>query len=259
MLVLALGSAWIGHASATEVDAEYRIGPTDVLEVIVYGQPGIGGTLVVSSGGTINFAIPCGPVPVADHTVSEAEDLIEAALRPDCFVDPQVSVRIAEFRSRRVEVLGAIAKPGLYFLEGETTVRSVIAKAGGVQLEHSAGRVVVTREGGERTSMTFEELEGEAGLLPLRSGDVVAVEEGLFVFVTGEVDKPGAVVFTSGLTVTEALARAGDASPVANLGGAYVLRGTEKIALNLRRIRRGKAADFLMEPGDKLFVPESPL
>jgi hypothetical protein len=38
-----------------------------------------------------------------------------------------------------------------------------------------------------------------------------------------------------------------------------VLRGTDKIALNLRKIRRGKAADFLMEPGDKLFVPESPL
>jgi polysaccharide export outer membrane protein len=259
MLVLALGSAWIGLASAAEADAEYRIGPTDVLEVILYGQPGIGGTVVVSSSGEVSFAIPCGPVQVAGRTPSEAEAAIEAALRPDCFVDPQVSVRVAEYRSRRVEVLGAIAKPGLYFLEGETTLRSVIAMAGGVQVEKSAGQVVITRNGVQRATMTFDEMEGDAGMLMLEPGDVVAVQEGLFVFVTGEVDKPGAVVFTTGLTVTEALARAGDASPVANLGGAYVLRGTDKIALNLRKIRRGKAADFLMEPGDKLFVPESPL
>ncbi len=259
MWVQALGSTWIGLASAAEVDAEYRIGPTDVLEVILYGQPGIGGTVVVSSSGEVSFAIPCGPVTVAGRTPAEAEAAIEEALRPDCFVDPQVAVRVAEYRSRRVEVLGAIAKPGLYYLEGETTLRSVIALAGGVQVEKSAGQVVITRGGVQRASMTFDELEGDAGMLMLVSGDVVAVQEGLFVFVTGEVDKPGAVVFTTGLPVTEALARAGDASPVANLGGAYVLRGTEKIALNLRRIRRGKAADFLMEPGDKLFVPESPL
>jgi polysaccharide export outer membrane protein len=258
MLLIAMSSV-LGGASAAEIEEEYRIGPTDVLDVVVYGQDKLSGPVVVGSAGTITFAIPCGPVPVSGMTVSEAEESIEHVLRPDCFVDPQVSVRVAEYRSRRVEVLGAIAKPGLYYLEGETTLRYVIAEAGGVQIEKSAGRIVISRPDGERVSMTFDELEGDLGLLALNKGDVISVEEGLFVYVTGEVDEPGAIVFTSGLTVTEALARAGDASAVARLSGAYVLRGTDKIAVNLRRIRRGKSADMLMEPGDKLFVPESPI
>jgi polysaccharide export outer membrane protein len=119
--------------------------------------------------------------------------------------------------------------------------------------------VVVTRPNGDRFQVPLDEIEGEPGRLLLGRGDVVSIDEGEVVYVGGEVAKPGAIGFVDGMTVTQALMKAGGPTPVAQLKGAYLLRAEDRIPVNLRRMLRGKDGDFTMEPGDRLVIRESPL
>lgn len=249
---------WIATALAAPIEApDYQVGPGDVLRVEVYGET-FGGTFVVGSSGDISMPY-CELVQVGNLTVNETEEALRSCLADGYLIDPQVSVRIDEYKSQRVEILGAVAKPGLYYLQGETTLRSVLGQAGGVQSEKSTGRVVVTRPNGDRFQVPLDEIEGEPGRLLLARGDVISVDEGEVVYVGGEVAKPGAIGFIDGMTVTQALMKAGGPTAVARLQGAYLLRAEDRIPVNLRRMLRGKDGDFTMEPGDRLVIRESPL
>lgn len=261
--LLALGLA-LPAASATPTapspdGGDYRIGPGDVLLVEVYGEQ-LGGQFVVGSQGEISFPF-CERVDVGERTVFEAERALRTCLADGYLNDPQLSVRVEAYRSKRVEVLGAVGKPGVYFLEGQTTLRAVIGQAGGIQAEKTTGRVVVTRLGGERLVILQDEVEGPAGAMALQRGDVISVEEGAVVYVGGEVQKPGAIGYIDGLTVTQALMRAGGPTGIARLRGAYLLREGEedRISVNLRKMLKGKDADLVMKPGDRLVIQESPL
>lgn len=236
---------------------DYRIGPGDVLRIEVYGET-FGGVFQVGSTGAVSFP-HVGSVQVGGRTVFEAEDALRAALLDGYLVDPQISVRVEEYRSQRIEVMGAVQKPGPYYLEGETTLRTLLGMSGGVQGEKAVGRVVVSRRNGEKIVVPLTDLEGQGGSLLLAAGDVVAVDEGLVVFVGGEVSKPGAVGFVDGMTVTEALIKAGGRTNFANLSGSYILRNGERISVNLKKVLKGKGADLVLEPGDQLVVPESPI
>jgi polysaccharide biosynthesis/export protein len=255
-LTLQAGGAVPDGSPAT---TDYRIGAGDVVWVEVYGEA-FGGKFVVSSSGAIRFPY-CDVVEVGGRTVFEAEQRLRTCLADGYLNDPQLSVRIEEYKSQQVEVLGAVGKPGAYALQGETTLRSVIGQAGGIQADKTTGRVVVTRQGGERLVVLQDEVDGPGGGMVLQRGDVVSVEEGAVVYVGGEVQKPGAIGFIDGLTVTQALMRAGGPTGIARLRGAYLLREGEddRISVNLRKMLRGKDADLVMKPGDRLVIQESPL
>ena len=75
-----------------------------------------------------------------------------------------------------------------------------------------------------------------ASIVRLASGDVVHVSEGMVVYVSGEVNKPGAVPFAEGITVTQALSRSGGTKRTARTREAYILRGEKRININLRDI-----------------------
>ena len=47
----------------------------------------------------------------------------------DYLQDPQVSVFIKEFTSQRITLEGAVAKPGIYPMRGQTTLMQAIAIA----------------------------------------------------------------------------------------------------------------------------------
>jgi len=237
----------------------YRIGPRDILSISVYGEEDLTGKQPVTEDGHV-FVPLLGEVPVEGLTAQETARLLTERLADGYLVSPQVSVQVDEYLSQKVSVVGAVKQPGDYFLSGPTTLLDVIARAGNIDTERSAREVRVRRASGETVVVGIDALLSTgAGDLPLRAGDVVTVPPGQFVYVAGEVEKPGAVVFWEGLTVTQALTKAGGPSETARLKGAYILRDGERIPVNLRRILEGREADIALEPGDQLFLKESPI
>ena len=232
----------------------YRLGPGDTIVVNVYAEPELARTVRIPENCSVELGL-IGPTSLCGTTLLEASALIEARLVQGYLKHPQVFVGIEIYGSQLVEVMGAVAKRGIQALEGQTTLSQVITSAGGPSAENVV-EVDVVSEGGQVTTYQLANLNAMDPLI--QAGDKIILREGRHVYVHGEVESEGAVVFRKGLTVTQALALAGGPAEFAQLRKAHVLRGDgDKIVVNLRRIIGGKAVDFVLEPDDKLIVRRS--
>ena len=94
---------------------------------------------------------------------------------------PQVFVTVKEYNSQRVTVDGAVAKPGVFPLKGETTLVEVIAQAGGLSEMGSPSNVYVLRKvDGKKMAARFDLNEirkGQKDDPVMHAGDIVMVDE----------------------------------------------------------------------------------
>jgi polysaccharide export outer membrane protein len=248
---------WIALATASET--AYRIGPRDVVHVEVYGEPALTVDATVDSDGAVVLT-HVGAVPIAGLTPIEAGERIRTAYLDGWLRDPTLTVRVADFRSQKVEVYGAVKKPGPYYLHGPTSLREMLGEAGWLDAQKASRRVTVARVDGTRLTVTVDDLmaSGSSDMnVEVRPGDVVNVAEDVYVYVAGAVKNPGEVPFREGMTASQAVSEVGGWTDVAALGSAYVIRGDEKLSVNLRRIQRGKAPDVVLMVGDRLMLRES--
>jgi polysaccharide export outer membrane protein len=192
-----------------------QIGPGDTISLQVFGQPDMTGSIYVGEDGTVSVPL-VGRVKVAGLSPAEAGARIEAALREgNVLVDPHVTVAVAQSINQRVSVLGEVGTPGRYPIDAGTTPLDLLAQAGGVK-ETGSDVVFLVRR---MTDGTTERLpidlaplgaDGEPQVLPtLRAGDVLFVPVAQDYFVSGEVIAPARYRFHQGLTVAEAVAKAG--------------------------------------------------
>lgn len=240
-----------------ESDA-YRIGPGDTLAIQVFGEDELTGDRKVGASGSLDFPL-LGRIDANGLTVQGLDDAITAALGEKYIRNPQVQIVVKTYGSQRVVLQGAVKEPGVYHLTGPTTVLDLIAQAGGVvEAGVSDVRIKHKEAGVPDTLVNLEQQTAQGGgAEPLRAGDIVFVSKPLVIYVDGEVNKPGAVSFTEGLTVTQALTRSGGHKRTAKLSSAYILRGSEKLEINLKHILAGKAADVSLRPNDQLILTES--
>ena len=133
--------------SVTQAKAEYRVNVGDILEVAVAGVPELGHRAPVQIDGNISLPL-VGVVPVAGLPLSQIRDQIRVALARKVFrqrtpdgreivvvIEPdEVTTIVAEYRP--IYVNGDVSKPGEYPYRPATTVRQVIAVAGGYDIMH---------------------------------------------------------------------------------------------------------------------------
>lgn len=98
--------------------------------------------------------------------------------------DPSVVVQVKEYNSRRVTVLGQVAKPGTFPYTTGLTLIQALSQAGGLTGIANLDKVNLTRRtaGGTRTVVIAIStiMEGRAPDIPLQSGDRIFVHERLF-------------------------------------------------------------------------------
>ncbi|MBC7368136.1 MAG: polysaccharide biosynthesis/export family protein [Undibacterium sp.] len=78
-----------------------------------------------------------------------------------------------------------------------------------------------------------------------------------YVYVGGEVAKPGRIIWTPDLTVTKAVQAAGGFSLYAKEGKVTLVRDQHAYELNARLAQQNPAQDPRLMPGDSLQVPRS--
>lgn len=80
------------------------------------------------------------------------------------------------------------------------------------------------------------------------------------ISVYGQVRNPGSFPFSSGMTIVEAISRAGGFTPMARANAVTVTRTAEEAKTNytvpVEKIGNGAAPNFPMRPGDVIWVPE---
>ena len=160
------------------------LGAGDTFDVRVYGQENLTDTYRVAQDGTIDFPL-IGRVEVSGLEPTEVADLLAARLEEDGYlIEPQVSILVQEYKSKRISVMGAVAASGTFPMQSGLTVVEAISLAGGFTALANRNDTVVTRrvDGGvRRFRVSVDEItRGRAEDFPLHAGDIVYVPERLF-------------------------------------------------------------------------------
>ena len=251
--------------------ADYRIGPKDLLDISVFGLKELNKTVRVSEGGKISLPL-VGEVEVEGITKTELEKKLGQLLEEKYLQNPQVTVFIREYQSKRVSVLGAVRNPGPYELLGRQTLLQIISQAGGITNEAGKQIIVIRQlEDGTSTSLKISIddliLKGDARLnIPLQPDDIVniPIDKIVYIYVFGQVRKPGALVVKKSNipTILQAIAQAGGFSERASKRRVLIKRIDEsgkeiEIKVNVKSIIKGKKKDIQLKENDVIYVSET--
>ncbi len=139
-----------------------------------------------------------GRLAVAGLTKSELEQLIARLLDERYVRDPQVTIFVKEYESKKIAVSGAVKKPGTYEMLGQKTLLEMISLAGG--LDGDLGKEIIIFRPGEdgttrRLAVDLDRLVYEADPalnLVVDPGDIIYVPtvEKVRIFVSGAVKNP---------------------------------------------------------------------
>ncbi|UCE40553.1 MAG: SLBB domain-containing protein [Candidatus Aminicenantes bacterium] len=257
--------------SQDEFVYEYKIGPSDLLQLTVIGFDDLNRQYRVSEDGSINLPY-LGETEVGGLTRGELEDKVSRILQEKNFIkDPQVSVHIVEYMSKRIYLLGAVENTGPYELLGRMTLLKLLSQAGGLSPD-AGNQIIVTRQlpDGEKTTLRIPVdellLETNASLdIPLQPDDIINVpaDKIVFIYVTGQVNNPGALeVRSSNIpTLLRAIAKAGGFAEKAAKGRVRIKRTNEtgeeiEIKVDVGAIMKGKEKDVQLQADDVIIVPE---
>jgi polysaccharide export outer membrane protein len=268
----------------TTAPADYTIGPEDLLSIDVFNVPELNKTVRVANDGMISLPL-IGRVQAAGLTTAELRKELEAKWAETYLENPQVTVFVQEFRARPVSVIGAVERPGLFYLAAPRTLIEVLSMAGGLakRTENAAGRtVLVTRRDGfadlqftdGMSLVSVDKLEinlrklfyshNEALNIEIKPFDSISVTRADIVYVVGEVRRPGGFVLQDQekLTVMQALALAEGCTGTAARRNAMIIHRSEdgtrtEVRIDLGKVLKGKAHDPELAANDVLFVPTS--
>ena len=112
-------------------DEDYRIGPSDIVEVKIQDAPELSGIFRVSTAGTIVLPF-LGDVTVQNKTTEELASQVADGLRGNYLLSPQVAVTVKQINSRSYFIQGAVRRPGMYQIEGRPSLIKLITVAGGL-------------------------------------------------------------------------------------------------------------------------------
>jgi protein involved in polysaccharide export with SLBB domain len=219
---------------AGPVPPDYRLGPGDMLVLIITGDVELSHSLTVSRDGFV--LIPqVGQVPVASLTLDQLRDVlftrlgrVYSGVRRGAAATTTFDVSVANVRANQVYVVGDVVQPGAYQISALGTVLTALYAAGGVTDDGSVRRIEIRRNGQLVDSLDLYDylLHGDVrGDVRLETGDVVFVPvRGARVDVAGAVVRP-AIYETNGReTVTDMIRAAGGLRPNADLKALTVFR-----------------------------------
>jgi protein involved in polysaccharide export with SLBB domain len=261
---------------AGPMDDAYRLGPGDVLVLILTGETELAHTLEVTREGFV--IIPqVGQVFVNGLSMGEVRELlfgrlgrVYSGVTRGANPRTRFQLSVARVRVQGVRVTGEVERPGTYYIAATGGVLSALYEAGGIKSRGSFRQVEVRR--GRELVGTVDVYDYLLhGVVPtdilLAPGDVVFVPvQGPRVAVVGEVMRPAAYELKPGDGLRALIGVAGGLAPRAALGRATITRilarenrpdpGTTQTILNvdLAQVLDSTAPDVPLAAGDSITV-----
>jgi polysaccharide export outer membrane protein len=263
----------------------YLLGPGDLVDVRVFGQPDLNAIAEVDSEGNIS-SLPFLEAPVRARCRTEKDVQKDIATAYGKYLkNPQVSVRITERKSRPpATVFGAVRQATRVQMQRKVRLNELMAASGGFT-ERAAGTIqilhtepVMCPEPGEEKEavaidgtniplqiVKISELRaGKPEANPMiRPGDYVLVTEAEPVYVTGSVNSPQGVFMREQLTLGRALAMVGGVKKEAKLSDVRIYRqkpgspDQELIRVDYAAIKKNQKPDVVLQAYDIIEVPEA--
>lgn len=239
--------------------ASAQLGPGDTVAIRVFGQSDMDGNIYVADDGTISLPL-VGAILVAGLSPAQVSLRIEKALKDGAYlVNPHVTVTLVASVNQLVAVLGEVRTPGRYQVGANTTIFQLLAQAGGVTATSADVIFLIRTDASGNQSRIPINLKGysdASSVLPnqkFKGGDSIFVPRADQFYIYGEVTQPNEYRLEPGMTVIQAIARA----------GGLTLRGSDR-RVDIKRkgpdgrdvTARAKQSDPVL-PGDVIQVKES--
>lgn len=242
------------------------IGPGDLIQVDVLDTPEMEQQVRVTDEGNAPLAY-VGNVQVGGMTPGAAAEAIQLLLiSKNVMKHPQVTVRVQEYSTQDVSVLGQVHTPGAYPLTTPQPVLRVLSLAGGVT--DLADRQVTIKRHGSPKQLTYmlsnDPQKMLTDMVMVYPGDIVMVPNAPVIYIMGDVGRPGGYAMSSNashLTMLQAIARAGSANKTSVPSKVRLIRntgdGTKETRVRLDAMEKGKIPDIDLQANDIIFVPFS--
>jgi polysaccharide biosynthesis/export protein len=124
-------------------ESEFRLGPDDVIEISVYQDKELGGTVPVRPDGKISVPL-IGEMEASGKSATELQKEITQKFT-QYISNPAVTVVVKEINSPKVSVLGEVKNPGMYKIKDRATLLDAVAMAGGLTEYAKKDQVMVIR------------------------------------------------------------------------------------------------------------------
>lgn len=281
--VLVFAMCLLSLVAARASPAPQRLNVGDVLQVILPGEDAFNNPIKVDRDG--NITLPeAGAVAVSGLTLAEARTRVREALSVAYRDLSRFNLVLVEHRLP-LTVLGFVKQPGPIELPAAGNVQMAISAAGGLQQGAQLDQLQV-RRGGKVITFDYKRYldTGDGHLLPAlqpldeifvpsspltgnvqiefdsrtlaATGDAAQDRQAIRVF--GEVNQPGSFSYRSGMTVMDALLRAGGVTRYAGVDQIRVIANNQPQLFNLKSyLDSGKAGlNPTLVPGTTIFVPK---
>ena len=167
-------------------EEEYFISPNDTLKIEVYPDSELSRGVTVGKDGIVKLPL-LGELKVEGLSVLDLEKKLTKLLAKDYLVNPQVEIRVEQFHTLSVSVLGEVKSPGSYKLqsdEGGTTLLEAIAMAGGFTEVANIKKIKIIRMEDKQKKVykinAENIIKGEKKDIRLKPNDVIVVEQSWF-------------------------------------------------------------------------------
>jgi polysaccharide biosynthesis/export protein len=158
--------------------ASYIIGPNDILNIEVFGEPRWTKPYQVRTDGMITVAL-IGEMKAAGLTPIQLQRQLTEAFKSQ-INEPNVTVSVYDVRSKMYQVTGEVRRPGNFALiKNPTTVFEAINEAGGFLDNFADRKHIQVIRGTQRFPFNYDDYVRGKNLdknIPLQSGDTVYVK-----------------------------------------------------------------------------------
>ncbi|OLL32967.1 sugar ABC transporter substrate-binding protein [Burkholderia sp. SRS-W-2-2016] len=267
--------------------AVYKVGPGDVLQIVVWDHPELAAALgqpttssrtgdampgfLIDENGDVQFPY-AGNLHVAGKDVSTIQRELHQRLSK-VYQKPEVTVRVASFRNAQVMVDGEVRTPGSQSVtDVPMSLTNAIGLSGGFTTTADRSRLDLIRDG-KTYQLNLDDMI-KHGRNPsdiyLRAGDLLRINarEDSGVYVMGEVNKPATVLplRNGSLTLSQAISDGGSFdSNTAAAQQLFVIRNSTSDSPQIYHLDASSpvamllANQFELQPKDIVYVGQGGL
>lgn len=173
-------------SDASSADYNYHIGPSDIVNVIVWRNPELSMSVPVRPDGRITTPLIDDLEALGKTPTELARDMEKALVK--YIRDPVVTIIVSNFvgpASEQVRVIGEAAKPQTLAFRRDMTVLDVMIAAGGLTdfADGNAARIVRVADGGKLYNVRLRDLIKRGDIsanVAMRPGDILIIPQSWF-------------------------------------------------------------------------------
>jgi polysaccharide export outer membrane protein len=157
----------------------------DVIELNIFREPDLATQATIARDGTVQLPL-IREVQLAGRSIREAREVLRSLYDTSYLVDPQVFLNVIKYAQRKFTIMGQVARPGSYELQGGERIDllEAVGLAGGFTRIANRGRVIIQRREGEAVTAIKANAkrmaDGREVPVEVQPGDVITVSESWF-------------------------------------------------------------------------------